>query len=151
MIIRKAIYDDVKKLNELLTLLIQDEKQYDEGINDKFVVTNMYENYIEDKTKLILVAEEDNKIVGYLYGKLEDSDETYKYKVALLDALYVTKEYRKKGIADALINEFKNWAKLNNVDLLKVNVCSKNIKAKKLYEKHNFITHSETLVNKIES
>ena len=145
MIIRKAIYDDVKKLNELLTLLIQDEKQYDEGINDNFVVTNMYENYIEDKTKLILVAEEDNKIVGYLYGKLEESDETYKYKVAILDALYVINEYRKKGIASALINEFKNWTKLNNVDLLKVNVCSKNIKAKKLYEKHNFIMHSETL------
>ncbi len=145
MIIRKAIYDDVKKLNELLTLLIQDEKQYDEGINDNFVVTNMYENYIEDKTKLILVAEEDNNIVGYLYGKLEESDETYKYKVAILDALYVIEEYRQKGIADSLINEFKNWAKLNNVNLLKVNVCSKNIKAKKLYEKHNFIMHSETL------
>lgn len=56
MNIRKANYNDVKILNEFLTLLIRDERQYDLGIDENFVVTNMYENYIEDPNKLIIVA-----------------------------------------------------------------------------------------------
>ena len=81
MVIRKADYNDVKILNNFLTLLIKDERQYDLGINENFVVTNMYENYIEDPNKLIIVATENNEVVGYLYGILEPSDDTYKYVV----------------------------------------------------------------------
>ena len=39
MIIRKAEYKDVKTLNNFLTLLIRDERQYDLGIDENFVVT----------------------------------------------------------------------------------------------------------------
>lgn len=63
MIIRRATIKDVKELNNLLTLLIRDEKQYDENINEEFVVTNMYENYIEDTTRCILVAEDNQQFL----------------------------------------------------------------------------------------
>lgn len=145
MKIRKANYDDVKVLNNFLTLLIKDEKQYDPGINEDFVVTNMYENYINDLEKLIIVAEENNRIVGYLYGIIKSTDETYKYKIAKLDALYVSLDYRNRKIATSLIEYFKKWAISKNVDKLEVNVWSNNIKAKNLYEKANFKTTSETL------
>lgn len=145
MKIRKANYDDVKVLNNFLTLLIKDEKQYDPGINEDFVVTNMYENYIDDLEKLIIVAEENNQIVGYLYGIIKSTDETYKYKIAKLDALYVLTDYRNRKIATSLIEYFKKWAISRNVDKIEVNVWSNNIKAKKLYEKANFKTTSETL------
>ena len=146
MIFRKAEYKDAKILNNFLTLLIKDEKQYDSGIDENFTVTNMYENYIEDESKFIMVAEEENKIVGYLYGKIEKNDETYKYKVAKLDALYIDISYRHRGIAKTLIMEFKKWARLKLVDKIEVNVWSKNIDAKSLYEKANFKTVSETMV-----
>ena len=68
MIVRKANMNDVKKLNWFLTLLIRDEKKYDDSINTDFVVTNMYENYIEDNNRITLVAEENDNIVGYLHG-----------------------------------------------------------------------------------
>ena len=145
MIIRKANYNDVKKLNNFLTLLIRDEKQYDLGIDENFVVTNMYENYIEDSNKLIIVAEENNEIVGYLYGIIKPKDDTYKYIIAKLDALYIDNNYRNKGIATSLIDHFKKWAISKDANRLEVNVWSNNIKAKHLYEKNNFKTTSETL------
>ncbi len=145
MIIRKAEYKDVETLNNFLTLLIRDERQYDLGIDENFVVTNMYENYIEDSSKLIIVAEENEKIVGYLYGIIKPNDDTYKYIVAKLDALYIDSNFRNKGIATALIEYFKEWAKNQNVNKIEVNVWSKNTKAKKLYEKNAFQTTSETL------
>ncbi len=145
MIIRKANYDDVKILNQFLTLLIKDERQYDLGINENFVVTNMYENYIEDSNKLLIVAEEKNQVVGYLYGIIKPNDDTYQYIVAKLDALYVDLNYRNQGIATSLIEQFKKWAISKNVNRLEVNVWSNNIQAKRLYEKANFKTTSETL------
>ncbi len=145
MLIRKADYNDVKKLNEFLTLLIKDERQYDLGINENFVVTNMYENYIEDSYKLLIVAEENNEIVGYLYGIIKPNDETYKYITAKLDALYIVNNYRNRGIATSLIKYFKKWAISKNAHKIEVNVWSNNIQAKRLYEKNNFKTTSETL------
>ncbi len=145
MIVRKANYDDVKILNTFLTLLIRDERQYDLGIDENFIVTNMYENYIEDSNKLIIVAEENNKIVGYLYGIIKPNDDTYKYIIAKLDALYIDNNYRNKGIATSLIEYFKKWAISKNAHKIEVNVWSNNIKAKHLYEKNSFKKTSETL------
>ena len=144
MTIRKASYDDINTLNYFLTLLIRDEKQYDDTIDENFTVTNMYENYIYDLNRLILVAEDDNNnIIGYIYGYITN-DEVSK-RTAVLDALYVESEYRNKGIADKLINYFKKWVSDNNIDIIDVNVCSNNIKAKNLYKKHNFKTIKETM------
>ena len=145
MIVRKANYDDVKILNQFLTLLIQDERQYDTSIDENFVVTNMYENYIEDARRLILVAEEDENIVGYLYGYLQVEYEVDAYKIAKLDALYVDCNYRHYGIATSLIEYFKKWAISKNAHKIEVNVWSNNVKAKNLYEKVNFKTTSEIL------
>lgn len=153
MDIRKANYKDVKQLNWFLTLLIKDEKQYDDEIDENFVVTNMYENYIEDENRCILVAEEKQNLVGYLYGYLcEERDctkEKSTYKIAKLDALYVTTNYRQKGIGNTLIKNFKKWAILKKVDGVEVNVCSKNIKAKNLYQKNDFVSMKETLIMKL--
>ncbi len=145
MIIRKADYKDVKILNNFLTLLIKDEGKYDVGIDENFVVTNMYENYIEDANKLIIVAEENSQVVGYLYGMIKPNDETYKYVVAKLDALYIEENYRNRGFATALIEHFKKWAKGKNAFKIEVNVWSNNTSAKHLYEKNKFKTTSETL------
>ena len=150
MKIRKANYDDVLILNNFLTLLIRDEKQYDSNINENFTVTNMYENYINDKSRLLLVAQEDDKIVGYLYGILIYADGANLNDVAKLDALYVEEKYRNHNIANSLINEFKKWALENKVYILQVSVCKGNFKAKNLYEKQGFQGLNETMYCNLE-
>ena len=149
MKIRIAEPKDAERLNAFLTLLIRDEKQYDDGINENFVVTNMYENFIGDPKRIILVAEEDEKIIGYLYGFIIDSDEVETKKIAKLDALYVEENVRKKGIAESLINIFKDWVIDNNISKIEVNVCSDNYKAKSLYQKKGFKTTKETMALEI--
>ena len=149
MQIRKAVKEDASMLNHLLTLLIQDEKQYDENIDENFVVTNMYENYIEDPKKCILVATIEEQIVGYLYGFIKDMDATLLKQEAQLDALYIKEEYRGKKFADALIEKFICWLKENHITSVTVGVCSLNTKAKQLYQKHHFVPLKEKLQLKI--
>ena len=150
MIIRKAEAKDAKELNWLLTLLIRDEKKYDKTINEDFEVKNMYENYIDDLKKCILVAEYNSIIVGYLYGKIIETDETINSKNALLDALYIDSEYRKKGIGNSLIQAFKKWCSNNDIENISVNVWSNNTSAQKLYEKNGFKTVKETKMIKLQ-
>lgn len=144
MLYRKALMKDAKYLDNLLTELIQDERQYDNSIDENFVVTDFYQNYIEDNTKFLYLAEDNNKIIGYIYGYF-NKDVTTNNKVAYLDALYIESEYRKHGIANKLIEEFKKWARENNCANMEVNVCTQNIKAKNLYLKNNFHTTKETM------
>lgn len=148
MIIRKAVKEDTKTIDYLLTLLIKDEKKYDDNIDENFIVQHFYENYIDDPNKYIIVAEEENKIIGYLYG-YQKNDETLHNKIAVLDALYIEEIYRKKGVASSLISSFKTWCLESGIQEVEVNVLSQNLKAKNLYIKHHFVTIKETMHTKI--
>ena len=147
---RLAKEEDAKTLNWLLTLLVRDEKQYDDSIDETFVVTSMYEYYINDKTRFIMVALDDDKIVGYLYGFIKNPNDAYQERVAKLDALFVRAEYRHMGIAKHLITLFQEWVSDNDIKLMEVSVCSANTFAKKLYLELGFNPFKEILIGKIE-
>ena len=147
---RLAKEEDAKTLNWLLTLLVRDEKQYDDSIDETFVVTSMYEYYINDKTRFIMVALDDDKIVGYLYGFIKNPNDAYQERVAKLDALFVREEYRHMGIAKHLITLFKEWVSDNDIKLMEVSVCSANTFAKQLYLELGFNPFKEILIGKIE-
>lgn len=136
--IRKASQSDSKILNSFLTKLIQDEKKYDVNINENCVVTYLYENLILSDSNCILVAECENKIVGYLYGYIKENSDAYINPIAQLEAMFVEEEYRNNGIATMLIEVFKEWVKLKNVKYIELKVCNENKNAISLYQKNKF-------------
>lgn len=148
-IIRESSLEDTEVLDKLLTLLIRDEKKYDSNINEEFVVENFYENIINKDCNIIYVAEEDNKIVGYLYGYIKENDVTLE-NTAVLDALYVIDEYRNKGVATSLVNGFKSWSRENNARYIEVQVLNKNIDAFNLYKMLGFNELKSILVNDLD-
>lgn len=136
--IRKAKIEDAKIINSFLTKLINDEKKYDDNINENCIVCKLYENLIEDTQNCILVAEVDKKIIGYLYGYIKNNGDAYINNVAQLEAMFVEKEYRKIGIGNKLITRFKKWSKEQNVKYIELKVCNNNDSAISLYKKNNF-------------
>lgn len=124
-------------VDNLLTKLIKSEKEFDSNINENFIVNNYYENIIGKDYNKIFVVLDDNKIVGYLYGFLEENEAIIK-KVGHLDALYIEEDYRNKGYARKLINEFKNYCMKNDVAYIEVKALSNNIKAVNLYTSEDF-------------
>ena len=141
MTIKKV--DTIEEANicdELLTLLIQDEKKYDDNISD-FVVKDWYNKLYNDLDKVIFVAKENDEIIGYIYVKVA-FDPSMVYKVTLIDALYVKEEYRFKGIATELINTAKNWTKEQGIKQITINVIEKNDVAYMLYRKLGFDNYS---------
>jgi len=87
----------------------------------------------EDGTTLLLVAEEDEKVIGYLvlYTAAGESE---------IVTIAVSPEERKKGIGRKLIEEVISFSKVSSLYIEEINLevrCS-NLPAIKLYESTDF-------------
>ena len=87
-VIEKASFNNAKKVNDLLTKLIIDEKIYDD----------------ENVCLLVAKTKEKKEIIGYLYGYIRNDGDSTIYKTSVL---YVEKNYRKIGCGKKLIETFK--------------------------------------------
>lgn len=138
MIIREAEPRDANYLDELLTRLIHDEAQYDKNLNSKCAVTDNYCSRIGVDGHKLVLAEDEGKIVGFLYGFIYHVPDIWVQPVAILDALFVDEGYRRMGIAGMLFSEFKKFACESGVCRIELKVISDNIKALELYGKLSF-------------
>ena len=100
MLIRKATVKDFKKL-------------YSFGLNTPELKVNHKERFmskeeflyaIKNKNGVLLLAEENGEILGFIYADTEDVDRPYK-ATACLVYIAVSKKFRSKGIASSLYNE----------------------------------------------
>lgn len=126
---------DANRCDELLTKLIQDERQYNDTIDENYVFTNHFNTMLNDENIIILAKYINNIIVGYiLIRKMDDN-------TCLLDGLYVEKEYRNKGIAKSLLTEAILRIQNMNVRYIDIKVMYNNIIAKHIYEKLDFVNY----------
>ena len=126
---------DANRCDELLTKLIQDERQYNDTIDENYVVTNHFNTMLNDENIIILAKYINNIIVGYiLIRKMDDN-------TCLLDGLYVEKEYRNKCIAKSLLTEAILRIQNMNVRYIDIKVMYNNIIAKHIYEKLDFVNY----------
>ena len=126
---------DADRCDELLTKLIQDERQYNDTIDDNYIVTNHFNKMLDDENIIILAYYINKTIVGYiLIRKMANN-------TCLLDGLYVEEEYRNKGIGKSLLTEAISRIKNMNVKYVDINVMYNNIIAKHIYEKLGFVEY----------
>lgn len=134
----KCNYEDALSANLLLTKLIEDEKQYDENINEMCDVKSLYEKFYDNKDICLYAAKYQNKIIGYIYGYIQNNGDAKKNIVCTLDALYVLEEYRNKGVATELVNSFIKWSRNKGAHYIELKVCNLNKEAINLYKKFDF-------------
>ena len=124
---------DADRCDELLTKLIHDERQYNDTIEDNYIITNHFNKMLDDENIIILAYYINKTIVGYiLIRKMANN-------TCLLDGLYVEEEYRNKGIGKSLLKEAISRIKNMNVKYVDINVMYNNIIAKHIYEKLGFV------------
>lgn len=116
-LIREAINSDIEAINKLGSKL-----------HDNFEKTYHIETEIGSNIAIVLVAEEDNFVVGYLYAlDFEDNMD--------LLSIYVDEEHRLNHIGYKLLNVLQNRCKDETITL---EVSSTNIGALALYKKCGF-------------
>ena len=137
MHIRPAKSDEGAVCDALLTRLIQTERQWEPNLDETFTVCDNYEHRMSEEGTLLLVAEENDEIVGFLFGFLYPSP-VQKRPTALLDALFVCEAHRNKGIGKALALRFWEWGKEQGVYAIELKVMTQNAAALRLYESLGF-------------
>lgn len=154
VIIRKANKKDLKRIVELFSELYIAEQPFDSNLKDGYYETkNGKKGILKDiknKKEIFLVAIIDDIIVGIVDGHVYDKEDLYIEKVAYLSRLVVDKNYKNKGIATRLINEFTNEVKKENVKFIKLNAFESNTPAVSLYKKEGFNEYSVFYMKKID-
>jgi GNAT superfamily N-acetyltransferase len=107
----------------------------------------------------IVVAKDDDKIVGYAYSNISPK-ETYtngfatffditsvsRKNVGCLSQFYLKKEYRKYGIGSVLFDRSMNWLKqFNDVENYFIFVSNGNDDALEFYKRKGFVVSHEIL------
>lgn len=140
MIIEKVNnINDAKKCNELLTKLLISESKYDKNLRNDYIITNYFENKYQNEDNILLIAKQEENVIGYAYCKINElPGGPIISKVTLLDGIFVEEKYRKQKIATKLINECKNWSTKIGATYFEIKVAKENINASKLYEQIGF-------------
>lgn len=158
MVIRKASKKDLDGLVELLIGFKEDLTQYEPEDLRIFrreeksfsEIKRAVRSEIGNKDGRFLVVEEKGKLIGFCYGSVgKRRHMVFKPVIyGMLEHLWVREEYRGKGFASKLKNEFFKWFKEKGCKYVQLLVFDVH-PAKKIYEKWGFELVLDRMVKKI--
>lgn len=143
MKIRKAKIKDLKDIVELSYKSVIYHKKlnpyYDTSKDVKEVLTKSLKKNIYSSNSCIFIAEENNKIIGYLLVFKVDRPEMFKIKRAgLIADVFIEDGYRRTGIGNKLIKECFKWLKEGRINFVEINVEVSNKQAINFWNKEGF-------------
>ena len=154
IIIRKAILEDIKDIQYLSQQLIE----YEENICKNRYMVNLNWSYSDDayntfkmliENHYVYVAEHENKIIGYMAGRIIKKSSCDTFDVMKLDNLYVLDSYRNYGIGTAFLNIFKTICFNNKITFIKLDTISDNDKAIEFYKKNGLYNYNTIMMCKV--
>jgi ribosomal protein S18 acetylase RimI-like enzyme len=138
MIIRIAEKDEVKILQNLNDEVFVDNHKYDLDLKIDWAQSEIGEKYFKDALNnpnaICLIAEEDNKPIGYLVAAPKD----FGYRLSKyleIENMGVSPNFRSKGIGFQLVDKCLEIAKDKGFQKVYVNAYFENTKAIAFYEK----------------
>ena len=128
--------------SDLISVMEINLKTLPEHYSDYF-----YESLLAEIPEAFIVAQIQDKHVGYIMCKVEFGFSNFKklgfVKKGHVVSIAVLDQYRKRGIGNALVEESINGIKLRNCDEFYLEVRCSNTDAVKLYEKFGFVIRQQ--------
>ena len=112
-----------------------------------------FEKTLKDCSK-ILIAVEDEKVVGLICGYIVERDEYDKYdytcpKTGHVEELIVSKKSRESGVGTKLLKVMEEYFKSIGCEYCHIDVFEPNEMGKNFYNKHNYTTRMRSLSKKL--
>ncbi len=150
--IRRVTIDDVSTLSVLARQTFYDtftgtcSEEDMQGFLDKFYSREQLGKELKDEASFCFFAKVDSEPVAYLQFK-EDYEHfplMKKWKAFELKRIYVLNGYQGKGIAQALMDFFLNFATESKYEVVWLGVWEHNLRAQNFYEKYGFKNSGHT-------
>ena len=103
---------------------------------------DMFWNCIFQDDYFTFAAKNEDKFMGIIVSRI---NETYYQKIIELDVLFVLPDFRKIGVARALVNKIESIAKEKKLDLIIKGVEKSNLLAQKLFKNYEEISRTRFL------
>ena len=103
---------------------------------------DMFWNCIFQDDYFAFAAKNEDKFMGIIVGRV---NETYYQKIIELDVLFVLPDFRKIGVARALVNKIESISKEKKLDLIIKGVEKSNLLAQKLFKNYEEISRTRFL------
>ncbi|WP_300688831.1 GNAT family N-acetyltransferase [Chryseobacterium sp.] len=140
MIIREATEKDLEILLTFEQGIVTAERPFNSTLKDGEIHYYDLSEFIKSPDAILIVAEEDNEIVGSGYALIKKPEKDYNNfeNYAYLGFMYVKPEYRGKGINKVITDELVGWSKSKGISEVRLDVYAQNESAIKAYEKAGF-------------
>lgn len=141
--IRKAKIKDVNQIVIFAISMLKYHNNLDSYFDPVKNVKGIYKKFIRrciySKNRCLLVAEINNRIVGYALGETKSRPPIFnKRKIGFISDIFVDKNYRRKGIAKRFIVGLNKWFISKKFEYVELTVHTKNNIANKAWEKNGF-------------
>jgi GNAT superfamily N-acetyltransferase len=97
-----------------------------------------YSGLLLDKSCLLAVARDDDRVVGHLVGKLVEPDSLRLQRLAVLESIRVDPDRRGGGVGGMLVSHFLDWARRHGAQQASVSAFAANHGAQRLYRRQGF-------------
>ena len=139
ILIREATEIDCPAINKMLLKLQNYHSKNVPTIYkklDTFFTFNEYLKILEDRNVYFILATLDNKVIGLIWLSFNEKLSKYEYqrKQIWIEGIYIKTKYRRKGIAQKLVNEAINKAKFLNAQSIELMIWNFNENSKKFFE-----------------
>ncbi len=143
--IRRAVASDAAQLGLLGAMLMRVHYAFDPqrflaaGAQAARGYANFLESQLEDDEAVVLVAERDARIIGYVYAGLEPmSWKELRGPAAFIHDVMVEEEAQGGGAGSALIDAAIAWARERGAARVMLWTAEQNTKAQRLFERTGF-------------
>ena len=139
ILIREATEIDYPAINKMLLKL---QNYHSENVPtiykklDSFFTFDEYLEILKNKNIYFLLSTLDNEVIGLIWLNFNEKLSKYEYqrKQIWIEGIYIKTKYRRKGIAQKLVNEAINKAKFLNAQSIELMIWNFNETSKKFFE-----------------
>ena len=141
MTIRKMRKGDIEKVAKLHNELNMFENKWAPLSNEFLKLKTslrIVKGCLKHKLNKIIVAEDKGEIIGFILYNIRPKGKLFKEDYIYIEDLYISEEYRKKGVAKKLMKEIEKIAKIKKIYILRVGSDIRNRTANSMYNKLNY-------------
>lgn len=136
---RQAITNDIDQLLTLEQKVVEAERPFNSSIKKGKPKYYDIDKLISEEDSYLLIAEDKGRIIATGYAQVQLSGESLEHdRHAYLGFMYVSVDYRGKGLNRKVIDRLINWSKDRGVNDHYLEVYSGNSPAIRAYEKFGF-------------
>lgn len=142
VLVRKATEQDVKDIVDFFSRMYRLNSEFDPllatpaDLEER--VSKTVEKSLQSPDQIIIVAEENKRVVGVARVIIYDRMFYVPEKEAVIEEFYVYPSYRRQGVGKEIVDFIEKELKERGIELLSANFPSRNLIAVSFYKKMGF-------------